>query len=61
MTSYTRLDATLIKSMPLIGWSYRVRPDRWQAVVDMMAAYGQMKPRKAEDYFSPQIMPFVVR
>ena len=61
IAAYTKLDAALVADMPLIGWDYRVRPDKWQAVVDMMVAYGGMQPRKAEDYLSPQIAPFIAR
>jgi hypothetical protein len=46
--------------MPLIGWDYNVRPEKWQAVVEMMVRYGGLKPRNAEEFISPQLRPFVV-
>ena len=47
--------------MPMIGWNYQVRLDRWQAVVDMMVGYGGLKPRKAEEFMTPQLEPFIVK
>ena len=29
------LPASLVKDMPIIGWDYKVRADKWQAVIDM--------------------------
>jgi NitT/TauT family transport system substrate-binding protein len=62
VVAYTKLDADLIAKMPLINWDYKVRPDKWQAVIDLMAASGQMRPQKAEEFLSsPHIQPFIVR
>jgi hypothetical protein len=48
--------------MPLINWDYQVRPDKWQAVIDLMAEYGQMRPQKASEFLtSPHIQQFILR
>lgn len=60
IAAYIKIDRNILDSMPLIGWDYRVRLDRWQAVIDMMARYGGLKPRKAEDYMTAQLQPFIV-
>jgi len=47
--------------MPMIGWDYHVSMKRWQEVVDMMVASGEMtKPHKAEEFMAPQIQPYIV-
>ena len=51
----------MLDNMPLIGWNYQVRLDRWQAVIDMMVKYGGMQPKKAEDFMTAQLRPFVTR
>jgi NitT/TauT family transport system substrate-binding protein len=62
VVEYTKLDPDLIAKMPLINWDYRVRPDKWQAVIDLMAKDGQMRAQKADDFLSsPHIKPFIVR
>jgi NitT/TauT family transport system substrate-binding protein len=61
IAAYTQIDRSILDSMPMIGWDYRVRLDRWQAVVDMMVRYGGLKPRKADEYMTPQLQPFIVR
>jgi hypothetical protein len=62
VVAYTGLDAELVKDMPLIGWDYKVRADRWQAVVNMMVESGELKsPHKATEYFADQIKPYVVQ
>ncbi|MEA2980861.1 MAG: NitT/TauT family transport system substrate-binding protein [Alphaproteobacteria bacterium] len=62
IVAYTRLDADLIDKMPLINWDYQVRPDKWQAVIDLMAESGQMRPQKADEFLtSPHIQQFIVR
>ncbi len=62
IVGYTKLDADLIAKMPMINWDYRVRPEKWQAVIDLMAASGQMRPQKAEEFLlSPHIQQFIVR
>jgi NitT/TauT family transport system substrate-binding protein len=62
IVAYTRLDADLIDKMPLINWDYQVRPDKWQAVIDLMAEYGQMRPQKASEFLtSPHIEQFIFR
>jgi NitT/TauT family transport system substrate-binding protein len=61
IAGYIKIDRSILDSMPLIGWDYRVRLDRWQAVVDMMVRYGGLKPKKAEDYMTAQLQPFIVK
>ena len=61
IAAYTQIDRKVLDSMPLIGWSYQVKLDRWQAVVDMMVRYGGLKPRKADEYMTPQLEPFIVK
>jgi len=61
IAAYTQIDRGILDSMPMIGWNYQVRLDRWQAVVDMMVRYGGLKPRKADEYMTPQLEPFIVR
>ena len=61
IAAYTQIDRGILDSMPLIGWNYQVRLDRWQAVVDMMVRYGGLKPRKADEYMTPQLEPFIVK
>ena len=46
------LPANLVKDMPLIGRDYKVRADKWQAVIDMMVASGELKSKHtADEYF----------
>jgi len=59
IAAYTKLDRGMLNSMPVIGWDYNVRLDRWQAVIDMMVKYGGMKPKKAEDFMTAQLQPFI--
>jgi ABC-type nitrate/sulfonate/bicarbonate transport system substrate-binding protein len=61
IAAYTQIDRGILDSMPMIGWNYQVRLDRWQAVVDMMVRYGGLQPRKADEYMTPQLEPFIVR
>jgi NitT/TauT family transport system substrate-binding protein len=62
VVAYTGLPADLVKDMPLIGWDYKVKADRWQAVVDMMVASGELNSaHKADEYFAEQIKPYIVK
>jgi NitT/TauT family transport system substrate-binding protein len=61
IAGYTQIDRGILDSMPMIGWNYQVRLDRWQAVVDMMVRYGGLKPKKAEEFMTPQLEPFIAR
>ncbi len=61
IAAYIKIDRSIIDNMPLIGWDYRIKLARWQAVVDMMVRYAGMKPKKAEEFLTPQMRPFVVR
>ena len=62
VVAYTGLPADLVKDMPMISWDYKVKADKWQAVVDMMAASGELKSKpSAEKYFAEEIKPYVVK
>ena len=62
VVAYTGLPADLVKDMPLIGWDYKVRADKWQAVIDMMVASGELKSKHtADEYFADEIKPYVVK
>jgi NitT/TauT family transport system substrate-binding protein len=61
IADYIQIDRKILDNMPLIAWNYQVKLDRWQAVVDMMVRYGGLKPRKADEYMTPQLEPFIVR
>src|SRR5262249_42861162 len=52
VVGYTHLDAALIQKMPLINWDYKVRPDKWQAVIDLMTKAGQLRGQKAEQFLT---------
>ncbi len=61
VVAFTGLNPELVKNMPMIGWDYHVSMKRWQEVVDMMVASGEMtKPHKAEEFMAPQIQPYIV-
>jgi NitT/TauT family transport system substrate-binding protein len=60
VAAYTGLDPELVKSMPMINWSYKVDPAKWQGVIQMMREGGELKKdHKAEEYFSEQIKVFI--
>ena len=62
IAEYTGLSLDLLKDMPLNKWDFRVKPDRWQAVADMMFEMGELQQRhKAEEYLSESIKPYVVK
>jgi NitT/TauT family transport system substrate-binding protein len=62
VVAYTGLPAELVSNMPLIGWDYRVHPDRWQAVIDMMLESGELHSKHtADEYFADQIKPNIVK
>ncbi len=61
IADFIKIDRTILNSMPLIGWDYRVKPDRWQAVIDMMVKYAGLKPKKAEDFMTPQLQPYIIK
>ncbi len=62
VVAYTGLAPELVKDMPLIGWDYKVRPEKWQAVIDMMVENGELNSRHtADEYFAEQIKPYVVK
>ncbi len=62
VAEYTGLSVQLLSAMPLNKWDYRVRPDHWQGVADMLFEMGELQSRhKAEEYLSDSIMPYVVK
>jgi NitT/TauT family transport system substrate-binding protein len=62
VVEYTGLAPLLVKDMPIIGWDYKVRADKWQAVIDMMVESGELRSNhKADEYFAEQIRPYVVK
>jgi ABC-type nitrate/sulfonate/bicarbonate transport system substrate-binding protein len=62
VVSYTGLPADLVKDMPMIGWDYKVKASKWQAVVDMMVENGELKSKhNADEYFAEQIKPYVTK
>jgi NitT/TauT family transport system substrate-binding protein len=62
VVAYTGLAPELVKEMPLIGWDYRVRAAKWQAVIDMMVESGELKSKHtADEYFAEQIKPYIVK
>ena len=62
VANYTGLDPALLKQMPLNNWDYRIKPDIWQAMIDMMHQGGELqKPHKAEEYFSDHVKPYIVK
>jgi NitT/TauT family transport system substrate-binding protein len=61
VVAYTGLDPKLVQSMPLITWDYRVQPDRWQKVIDLMTKTGELrKSHTPEEYFGEPIKPYIV-
>ena len=62
VAAFTGLDPKLTQSMPLNNWDWRIRPERWQATIDMMVKSGELtKPHKAEEYFSDVARQFVAK
>jgi NitT/TauT family transport system substrate-binding protein len=61
VAAYIKIDRSILDNMPLIGWDYQIKLARWQAVVDMMVRYAGMKPKKAEEFLTPQMRPFVIQ
>lgn len=62
VAEYTGLDPKLVQDMPLISWSYKVDPKKWQEVVDLMVKNNELKgSKKAEDYFSEQIKSYIIQ
>jgi NitT/TauT family transport system substrate-binding protein len=62
VAAYTGLDPKLLGQMPVNRWSYAIRPEKWQAVADMMTQSGELqKPHRAEEYFSAHVKPYLVQ
>lgn len=62
VVAYTGLDVGLIKDMPLNKWDYTIKPEKWQALADMMLQGGGLeKPHKAEEYFSDYVKSYIAK
>jgi NitT/TauT family transport system substrate-binding protein len=60
VVAYTGLDPALVKDMPLITWSYQVKPERWQQVIELMTKTGELrKTPKLDSFFAEEIKPYV--
>jgi NitT/TauT family transport system substrate-binding protein len=60
VSTYTGLDISFLKEMPLNVWSYQIDPAKWQAVADMMHESGELqKSHKADEYISDIVKPYV--
>lgn len=58
---YTGLDPTLIAKMPMNNLDYRIRPDKWQALIDMFVVAGELRQSHrfeeyVTDYFKADIV-----
>ena len=59
---FTGLDPALVQDMPPLRFDYRVRPEKWQVTIDMMAQAKLLeKPHQAEEYFAEQLKPYIVK
>jgi len=59
VVAYTGLRPELVQSMPIIGWDYHVRLDKWQAVADMMLESGELSSKhSADEFLADQIKPY---
>jgi NitT/TauT family transport system substrate-binding protein len=57
---FTGLDPVLVEKMPPLRFDYRVRPEKWQEVVNMMVEAKVLeKSHAADEYFAEQIKPFI--
>jgi NitT/TauT family transport system substrate-binding protein len=61
IADYVKMDRAILDQMPLIGWDYRIQLDKWQAVVDMMSKYVDIKPKPAEEYLAPQLRSVILK
>jgi NitT/TauT family transport system substrate-binding protein len=61
IADFVKMDRAILDQMPLIGWDYRIKLDKWQAVVGMMSRYVAIKPKPAEEYLTPQLRQFISR
>jgi NitT/TauT family transport system substrate-binding protein len=60
VTEFTGLDPALVQNMPMIGWDYHVKMDKWQGVVDMMKAAGELQQtHTAAEYMAPELKPYI--
>lgn len=61
VTAITGLNPDLVRTMPPPSLDYRVRPDNWQKVIDMLVEFKVLqKPHKAEEYLTAFIRPYIV-
>jgi len=59
IADFTKMDRGILDQMPLIGWDYNIKLDKWQAVVELTARYVGIKAKPAEEYLAPQLRPFI--
>ena len=59
---YTGLDPALIAQMPLNNLDYRIRPDKWQALIDMFVLAGELRqPHRFDEYVTDYIKADIIR
>jgi NitT/TauT family transport system substrate-binding protein len=59
---FTGLDPILVKDMPPLRFDYKVRPEKWQTVIDLMTEAKILeKPHQAGEYFSEPLKAYVVQ
>ena len=62
IAAYTGLDAALVEKMPLNNLDYRIRPAKWQALIDMFVEAGELRQaHRFEEYLTDYIKPDIVR
>lgn len=60
IVEFTGLDLHLVKNMQPLRFNYNVERDKWQLSINMMLESKVLqKPRKADDFFSEQIKPYI--
>jgi NitT/TauT family transport system substrate-binding protein len=61
VADFIKMDRTILDQMPLIGWNYHIKLDKWQAVIEMVAHYTGIKPKPAAQYLTSQLDPLIVK
>ncbi len=61
IAEYIKIDRAMLDQMPLIGWDYRIRLEKWQAVADMMSRYVGIKSKPAEQYLTSNLRPLLAK
>ena len=56
IAEYSGLDPKLLAEMPLNAWDYRIKPEVWQRIVDMLVANAELQSaHKVDDFLSDYI------